>query len=146
MLLLKIFLTTLLISFLSCEKNSKSDLPNIILIIGDDHGYPYFGFMGADYVKTPNMDQLASSGTLFKNGYVPDNHCRPSLATLVTGMLPIKYNKEVEQMILDKAIVEENQKKEFRHNAMKHFLTLPKILKNKNYTSFQGGKWWEFHY
>ena len=144
--LLKIFLTTLLISFLSCEKNSKPDLPNIILIIGDDHGYPYFGFMGADYVKTPNMDQLASSGTLFKNGYVPDNHCRPSLATLVTGMLPIKYNKEVEQMILDKAIVEENQKKEFRHNAMKHFLTLPKILKNKNYTSFQGGKWWEFHY
>ena len=102
--------------------------------------------MGADYVKTPNMDQLASSGTLFKNGYVPDNHCRPSLATLVTGKLPIKYNKEVEQMILDKAIVEENQKKEFRHNAMKQFLTLPKILKSKNYTSFQGGKWWEFHY
>ena len=29
---------------------------------------------------------------------------------------------------------------------MKHFLTLPKILKNKNYTSFQGRKWWEFHY
>ena len=57
--------------------------------------------MGADYVKTPNMDH-ASSGTLFKNGYV-DNH------TLVTGMLPIKYN--VEQMILDKAIVEEYQKK-----------------------------------
>ena len=106
--LIKIFLTTLLILFFSCENNSKSDLPNIILIIGDDHGYPYFGFMGADYVKTPNMDQLASSGTLFKNGYVPDNHCRPSLATLVTGMLPIKYNREVEQMILDKAKIEEN--------------------------------------
>ena len=144
--LIKIFLTTLLFLFFSCENNSKSDLPNIILIIGDDHGYPYFGFMGADYVRTPNMDQLASSGTLFKNGYVPDNHCRPSLATLVTGMLPIRYNREVEQMILDKAIIEENQKKEFKHNAMKHFLTLPKILKSKNYTSFQGGKWWEFHY
>ena len=93
------------------KKNSKSDLPNIILIIGDDHGYPYFGFMGADYVKTPNMDQLASNRTLFKNGYVPDNHCRPSLATLVTGILPIKYNKEVEQMILDKAIVQRISKK-----------------------------------
>ena len=59
--LLKIFLTTLLFLFFSCGINSKSDLPNIILIIGDDHGYPYSGFMGADYVKTPNMDQLASS-------------------------------------------------------------------------------------
>ena len=144
--LLKIFLTTLLIILFSCVSNKRSDLPNIILIIGDDHGYPYFGFMGADYVKTPNMDQLASSGAVFKNGYVPDNHCRPSLATLVTGMLPIEYNREVEQMILDKAIVDENQKMEFRHNAMKHFLTLPKILKRKNYNSFQGGKWWEFHY
>ena len=26
--------------------------PNIILILGDDHGWPYYGFMGADYVKT----------------------------------------------------------------------------------------------
>ena len=53
-------------------------LPNIVLIIGDDQGAPYFGFMGADYVQTPNMDTLAKSGTLFINGYVPDNHCRPS--------------------------------------------------------------------
>ena len=65
--------------------------------------------MGADYVKTPNMDQLASSD-LFKNGYVPDK-LSTFLLPYVTGMLPIKYNKEVEQMILDKAIVEENQKK-----------------------------------
>ena len=135
-----------LLLIVSCKKYPDTKLPNIVLIIGDDHGYPYFGFMGADYVKTPNMDQLASSGTLFKNGYVSDNHCRPSLATLVTGMLPIEYNREVEQMILDKAIFDDNQKKEFSHNAMKHFLTIPKILKEKGYKSFQGGKWWEFHY
>ena len=61
-------------------------------------------------------------------------------------MLPIEYNREVEQMILDKAIVDDNQKKEFSHNAMRHFLTIPKILKEKGYKSFQGGKWWEFHY
>ena len=143
---LKIFLLTLLISLFSCERDSQPDLPNIILIIGDDHGYPYFGFMGADYVETPNMDDLASSGTLFKNGYVSDNHCRPSLATLVTGMLPIEYNKKVEQMITHKGIVDHDQKKDFRHSAMKYFLTLPKILKEKNYISFQAGKWWEFHY
>ena len=29
---------------------------------------------------------------------------------------------------------------------MRHFLTIPKILKEKGYKSYQGGKWWEFHY
>ena len=136
-------LVPLLVLFLivSCEKYPGSKLPNIVLIIGDDHGYPYFGFMGADYVKTPNMDVLASSGVLFKNGYVPDNHCRPSLATLVTGMLPVDYNNDVNQLILKEGIVDANLKSEFSHNAMRHFLTIPKILKEKGYKSFQGGKW-----
>ena len=47
-----------LLLIVSCEKYPDTKLPNIVLIIGDDHGYPYFGFMGADYVKTPNMDHL----------------------------------------------------------------------------------------
>ena len=29
---------------------------------------------------------------------------------------------------------------------MKNFTTLPKLLEEKGYTTFQGGKWWEFHY
>ena len=33
--------------------------PNIVLLIGDDHGYPYFGFMGDETVITPSMDALA---------------------------------------------------------------------------------------
>ena len=36
--------------------------PNIIFIIGDDHGYRDFGFMGSQHVKTPNLDAL---GKLF---------------------------------------------------------------------------------
>ena len=96
-LLFSIFLIFL---FLSCseiiktsENHSENEirLPNIILIVGDDQGYPYFGFMGADYVHTPNMDSLAMSGVLFTNGYVPENHCRPSLQTLVTGILPTAF-------------------------------------------------------
>ena len=90
-----------ILTLFSCNSTNVDDqLPNIVLLIGDDHGYPYFGFMGSEYVKTPNMDKLASSGTVFRNGYVPDNHCRPSLATLVTGILPINHRMEVEKMIL----------------------------------------------
>lgn len=152
-----------LIVMVSCKKENKSALekthnenalPNIILLIGDDQGYSYFGFMGADYVQTPNMDALAKSGTLFTNGYVPENHCRPSLQTLMTGTLPIDYNSEVENRIdeelnKDRSIPYQDVKewkRNYRFHAMKHFTTLPKLLKQKGYKSFQGGKWWEFNY
>ena len=81
------------------QKVSTTDLPNIILLIGDDHGYPYFGFMGANYVQTPNMDKLVANGTLFTDGYVPDNHCKPSLATLVTGILPVDYKNKTNELL-----------------------------------------------
>ncbi|WP_299334161.1 sulfatase-like hydrolase/transferase [uncultured Psychroserpens sp.] len=138
------------------ESNRKTneERPNIVLLIGDDQGYPYFGFMGADYVQTPNMDKLAASGTLFTNGYVPQNHCRPSLQTLMTGTLPVGYEQKVNQMIHDSL---NNQRGlpyqdsdqwavNFKHHAMQYFETLPKILRTQGYKSFQGGKWWEFNY
>ena len=149
-------------SAVSCKKEAapekvvsqKEELPNIVLLVGDDQGAPYFGFMGADYVQTPNMDTLAQSGILFTQGYVPENHCRPSLQTLMTGTLPIDHAHKVAQMIRDTL---NNQRsiplqdsdqwaKHFRHHAMKYFKTLPKHLKEKGYVSFQGGKWWEFNY
>ena len=83
----KLIVSFIVFFMISC----KTEKPNVILLIGDDQGYPYFGFMGANYVQTPNMDKLASSGTLFTEGYVSDNHCRPSLQTLLTGTLPVEY-------------------------------------------------------
>ena len=133
---------------------ASTNPPNIILIIGDDHGYPYFGFMGADYVQTPHMDALASSGYVFTNAYVPDNHCRPSLQALMTGTLPIVHNKAVDSMVQSRMAAmrfdsEESRKKweqDFRHEAMQYFETIPTLLGAKGYNSFQGGKWWEYHF
>lgn len=151
-----------LLPLISCSQTKKKTqnpivekpFPNIILLIGDDQGYPYFGFMGADYVQTPNMDKLAESGIVFTNGYVPENHCRPSLQSLMTGTLPIDYNQKVEELLNEElrrirfASPEqmEEWKRNFRHHAMKHFQTLPKILEEVGYQCFQGGKWWEFNY
>ena len=89
----------ILISFIffGCDQD-KIDKPNVILIIGDDHGYPYFGFMGSQIVSTPNMDNLAESGALFTNGYVPDNHCRPALQALITGIDPYNYIKQQDSL------------------------------------------------
>ena len=141
------------------KKNVNADeheqLPNIIMLVGDDQGYPYFGFMGADYVHTPNMDSLAANGVLFTDGYVSDNHCRPSLQTLLTGMLPIDFQKKnfalMDAEIQKRKIPADSAqafKQKFDRRAMgfSHFNTLPKMLAEKGYASFQGGKWWEFSY
>lgn len=154
MKILILYLSILCCCF-SCKKETKNktgvstipttEKPNIILLVGDDQGYPYFGFMGSDYVQTPNMDKLAQSGTLFTNGYVPQNHCRPSLQTLMTGTLPINYDQDVAKLIEEKQIPKDSIVS-FKHHAMKHFNTLPRILTNHGYKSFQGGKWWEFNY
>jgi len=145
-----ILFSLLSILILGCKSETKQEetpkeYPNIVLLVGDDQGYPYFGFMGADYVQTPNMDKLAASGTLFTEGYVPQNHCRPSLQTLMTGTLPINHEQAVDALIKEKSIPEDSIVG-FKHHAMRYFQTLPRILKEYGYTSFQGGKWWEFNY
>ena len=128
------------------EVQKTATKPNVVLLVGDDQGYPYFGFMGADYVKTPHMDRLADQSFVFTQGYVPQNHCRPSLATLITGQTPTVYESAVEQLIQDRGIDTPKDKQEFRFQAMQYFNSLPKVLADAGYVSFQGGKWWEFHY
>ena len=49
-----------LLMFASAAQAERA--PNIVLLIGDDHGYPYFGFMGDDNVVTPAMDAIAEGG------------------------------------------------------------------------------------
>ena len=60
--------------------------PNVVLIISDDQAWTDFGFMGHDVIRTPRLDRLASESAVFPNGYVPTSLCRPSLATMLTGL------------------------------------------------------------
>lgn len=150
------FIYCLFIISCSKEELNSTNQPNIILIIGDDHGYPYFGFMGSEHVKTPHLDTLAKSGVLFKNGFVPDNHCRPALQSLITGRLPHNYNLKRDSIKQIKKredfYLKMNQKSkikwenDFNYHALKYFQTMPKELGKLGYKSFQSGKWWEFHY
>ena len=155
--LLIIPLTFVLIICSCNHQNAKQNAkPNVILIIGDDHGYPYFGFMGSEIVKTPHMDTLASSGVLFTNGYVPDNHCRPALQSLVTGILPYNYNQKRDSLKQEKksedfylkmnAKSKDDWESNFDYHALQYFQTMPKELSKLGYKSFQSGKWWEYHY
>ncbi len=67
------------------EKPNVRDLPNILLILSDDHSYPYLGAYGHPDLETPNLDQLAAEGTLFTNAYTTAPQCVPSRASILSG-------------------------------------------------------------
>jgi len=59
--------------------------PNIVVIMGDDLGYGDVSCYGAKAFKTPNIDQLAAEGILFKSGYCSASTCTPTRYSLLTG-------------------------------------------------------------
>jgi len=74
-------------SFSSCIQNTRVEIgrkPNVILIMTDDQGIGDFGFTGNPYVKTPNLDMLASQSLNLTNFYVSPV-CAPTRASLMTG-------------------------------------------------------------
>ena len=131
--------------------------PNVVLLIGDDHGYPYFGFMGDTNVETPTMDAIARGGVTFSQGHVTVPYCRPSLRTMITGLYPVQYqmrlNAHIERRKREDRSYASLSKQEQRMwlsvekaNGMRIFDTLPRLLKEQGYVSWQGGKWWENSY
>ena len=135
--------------------NSKDDdPPNIVLIIGDDHGWPYYGFMGNEIVNTPVLDSLANNGIVFTNGHVTSSICRPSLRTLLTGLYPIQFDHYLDSMknvfkntsSFNSKVEADLALVEYEHNIIKDFYTLPEMLRGKGYRSFEGGKYWEGTY
>ena len=77
------------VAAISCEQSQNEDTsnterPNVILIMTDDQGIGDFGFMGNPYVKTPNLDMLASESLNLTNFYVSPV-CAPTRASLMTG-------------------------------------------------------------
>ena len=119
---------------------SHTNRPNIIVIIGDDHGYPYFGFMGDEIVSTPHLDRLASEGTLFSRAYTSASKCRDSLLTLLTGLHPEQWYAKI------KILAEQTDTKRKLFEEILDFETMPRILVRNGYVAFQGGKYWEGTY
>ena len=131
--------------------------PNIVLLIGDDHGYPYFGFMGDRNVVTPNMDALAAGGFTFGTTHVTASYCRPSLRSIITGLHPVRYVLRANEIVARRrradpryATLDDTQKRAWdarqKAAAMREFDTLPSLLARAGHVSWQGGKWWEDTY
>ena len=58
---------------------------NLVVIMSDEHHPRAFGAAGHPFVKTPNLDRLAASGTRFSAATCNSPICVPSRASFATG-------------------------------------------------------------
>jgi arylsulfatase A-like enzyme len=67
---------------------SSSAQPNVILMMGDDHGWEETGYNGHPHVKTPVLDEMAATGLKFQRFYAAHSSCSPTRASFLTGRHP----------------------------------------------------------
>ena len=123
--------------------HTYADKPNIVFILGDDQSWKDYGFMGSKEVNTPHIDALSQNGLTFKRGYVAAPICRPSLASMATGLFPHQHGitgndvfKNTDRAKLDLPFREVFHQK---HSFIKELVKL-------GYLAHQSGKWWEGSY
>ncbi len=59
--------------------------PNFIVVFADDLGYGHPGSLGQTQIATPNLDQMAAEGLLFREFYSGAPHCPPARSALLEG-------------------------------------------------------------
>lgn len=64
--------------------------PNILLITSDQQHWNTLGCLNPE-ISTPNLDRLASQGTIFPRAYCPNPTCTPTRASIITGMYPSQH-------------------------------------------------------
>jgi arylsulfatase A-like enzyme len=62
--------------------------PNIVLLMGDDHGWEETGYHGHPHVKTPVLDEIAATGLRLDRFYAAHPSCSPTRASFLTGRHP----------------------------------------------------------
>jgi uncharacterized sulfatase len=110
----------------AADRPGRAGKPNIIVIYTDDHGWADLGAQGVDKdIRTPNLDQLARDGVVFKRGYVTAPQCVPSRAGVLTGRYQQRFG------------VEDNNKGPLPLAE----LTIAERLKLAGYVTGMSGKW-----
>ena len=126
LLLFIVLANTLVVSAQNKKSKSKAGKPNIIFILADDLGIGNVSCYGADFYKTPQIDQLAKNGMRFNHAYTAPL-CGPSRALIVTGRYAFRTGAV-------------NQDQTAQMDVSKEVM-IPAVLKPAGYVSSMIGKW-----
>ncbi len=146
------FVLLALLGVLSAPAAAPASRPNVIVIISDDHGWADYGFMGHPHIATPALDQLAARSITFTRGYSPVPLCRPSLATIATGLYPHQHRVTGNDPALPDAGVNAQTGRanpkyaRYYNTIIENFRSRPNFVRDltaRGYRSFETGKWWE---
>ncbi|MCG6190106.1 sulfatase-like hydrolase/transferase [Maribellus maritimus] len=111
---------------------SKAQKPNIICILTDDLGYGDLSCQGGEDILTPNIDNIANQGILFKQFYANCPVCSPSRASLLTGKYP--------DLVGVPGVVRQNEDNCWGYLSEDAVL-LPELLRKEGYHTGIIGKW-----
>ncbi len=100
---------------------SRSDRPNIVLIMADDLGYECIGANGGTSYRTPVLDRLAETGVRFQHCYAQPL-CTPSRVQIMTGIYNVRNYTRFGQL--------DRKQTTFAH-----------LLKKAGYATCVAGKW-----
>ncbi len=126
-------LAALLLAAPLLHAETRTEKPNIIVILSDDVGWGDVGCYGATQIKTPHLDSLAREGMRFTDAHASAFVCTPTRYSLLTG----EYSWRRKGSGLDRSV----------SNAETPLLiplsseTFPGILKKSGYRTGAVGKW-----
>ncbi len=113
---------------LAATLNGAETKPNILFIAVDDLK-PSLGCYGDKTAITPNIDRLASRGTVFRNAHCQWAVCGPSRTSLMTGLMPettgVTGFKKMRKKLPD-------------------LVTLPQLLRQSGYATTGVGKIYDY--
>jgi len=130
----------MLIAQLAQQALAKT-LPNVVLIISDDHAWTDYSFMGHSRAQTPNIDRLSHESLTFTRGYVATAICSPSLASILTGRHAHQHGITGNDPVVETG----DDPVAARDRFIEPYLELPQLprrLKEVGYRTLHTGKFW----
>ena len=111
-------------STLCCAESQQR--PSIVVVLVDDLRWDEISCAGHPFVRTPNIDRIATEGVRFRNAFCTTPLCSPVRACLLTGLHTHHHG------ILD------NINRSEQSHRLK---TFPQVLQRNGYDTAYVGKW-----
>lgn len=134
---------------LVCLPAIAEERPNVVLILSDDQSWTDYSFLGHKVIETPALDQFAKESLTYTRGYVTSPLCRPSLASIFSGLhTPVHGITGNDLRVAgEKTKIPRTGAGGATHEQIyagfeKHD-GLARLLTNAGYLTLQTGKWWE---